>query len=52
MLLALLLGATFLVASGTWWAAHRRNAALAWDRELRAAFGGDDRPELPRRPAL
>ncbi len=52
MLLALVLCTTFLAASSIWWLAHRRSETLAWNRELHAAFGGDDRPEIPRRPVL
>ena len=51
MLLALLC-VTFLLAAAIWWLGHRHSAVAAWDRELRAAFGGDDRPDLPRRPVL
>lgn len=51
MTAALLLCALLLVVAGAW-VAHRRHVALAWDRELEAAFGSFESREMPRHRLL
>ena len=41
-----------MVVFATVWAARRRVATAAWNRELDAAFAVAERRELPTRPVL